>query len=97
MISGTVAAGSERFATGTGGADPLSVIGRFHGESLVTVSLMDGRLLRATRSATREITWTLVPGEGFEQPLRFQGRLSVQVRIVEDADAFSEGCGENCL
>ena len=48
-------------------------------------------------TATREITWTLAPGEGFEQPLRFQGRLSVQVRIVEDPDAFGEECSENCF
>lgn len=89
QITGTVTSGSERLAAKTGGANPLSVTGRFHGESLATVSLMDGHLLRATRSATREITWTLAPGEGFEQPLRFQGRLSVQVRIEE--------CGGNCF
>ena len=89
QITATVTSGSERLAAGAGATDPLSVAGRFHGESLATVSLMDGRLLRATRSATREITWTLAPGEGFEQPLRFQGRLSVQVRIEE--------CSENCF
>lgn len=89
QITGTVTSGSERLAAGAGATDPLSVTGRFHGESLATASLMDGRLLRATRSATREITWTIAPGEGFEQPLRFQARLSVQVRIEE--------CGENCF
>lgn len=89
QITATVTSGSERLVAGAGGAHPLSVAGRFHGESLATVSLMDGRLLRATRSATREITWTLAPAEGFEQPLRFQGRLSVQVRIEE--------CSENCF
>ena len=88
QITGAVTSGSERLAAEAGGAIPLSVTGRFHGESLASVSLMDGRLLRATRSATREITWTLTPGEGFEQPLRFQGRLSVQVRIEE--------CRDNC-
>lgn len=87
QITGKVAAEGERLAPD--GATPLSVTGRFHGESLATVSLMDGRLMRATRSATREITWTLPPGEGFEQPLRFEGRLSLQVRIEE--------CGEHCL
>lgn len=87
QITGTVASGSDRLAPD--GATPLAVTGRFHGESLATVSLMDGRLMRATRSAIREITWTLAPGEGFEQPLRFEGRLSVQVRIEE--------CGENCF
>lgn len=88
-ITGTVVLANELLAAGESEARPISVMGRFHGESLATVSLMDGRLLHATRSATREITWTLAPGEGFEQPLRFEGRLSVQVRIEE--------CGENCF
>jgi hypothetical protein len=88
QITGLVKSDNERLAAEAGDTVPVSVTGKFHGELLAAVSLMDGRLLGATRSAAREIAWTLAPGEGFEQPLRFQGRLSVQVRIEE--------CSDNC-
>ena len=83
QISGTVVSGAEKPPEGT-------AQGRFHGESLNTVSLGDARLLAARRSATREITWTLVPVEGLPERPQFRGRLSVQVQI--------EACNEDpCL
>jgi hypothetical protein len=69
-------------------ASLLEPAARFHGESLATILLINGRLLRAERSATREITWSLPPVEGREQPAGFKARLSVQVRIEE--------CRESC-
>jgi len=74
QISGVVASGPEKPPEGTGQA-------RFHGEALNTVSLLDGRLLAATRSATREITWTLAPVEGLPEPPQFRTRLSIEVQI----------------
>ena len=75
------------FGSVTGGADRPDAAGkaegRFHGESLATLSLGDARLLLATRSAIREITWVLPPVEGLPERPRFRGRLSVQVRIEE--------------
>jgi len=61
--------------------------GTFHGESLATLSLEDGRLLSATRSASREITWLLAPVEGLPERPQFRGRLSVEVQI--------QSCDEN--
>ena len=97
-ISGQVASGKERSLNDGADSGVVSVAGRFHAESLSTVSLTDGHLLAATRSATREITWTLAPGKGSGdnsskcedsgQPPRFQARLSVQVTIG--------GCGDGC-
>ncbi len=83
QLFGTVVAGPEKPPEGTAQA-------RFHGESLNTVSLGDARLLAATRSATREITWTLAPVEGLPERPQFRARLSVQVQI--------EACNEtSCL
>jgi hypothetical protein len=74
QIDGTVASGPEKPPEGDAAA-------RFHGESLSTVSLDDGRLLSATRSATREITWTLRPVSGLAEPPRFGSRLTVEIQI----------------
>lgn len=83
QISGTVVSGTEKPPEGT-------AQGSFHGESLNTVSLGDGQLLGATRSATREITWILVPVEGLSERPQFTGRLAVQIEI--------EACNEDpCL
>ena len=60
--------------------------GRFHGESLSTLSLQDGGLLRAIRSASRERTDLLAPVPGLPDRPRFRATLSVQVEI--------EGCDE---
>jgi hypothetical protein len=60
--------------------------GRFHGESLSTVSLQDGGVLRATRSASRERTDILAAIAGLPERPRFRATLSVQVEI--------EGCDE---
>jgi hypothetical protein len=76
QIVGSVIAGAEKPPEGT-------ARGNFHGESLATLSLSDGRVLEATRSATREISWTLKPVEGLERPPQFRARLSVQIEIQE--------------
>jgi hypothetical protein len=79
-IFGTVVSGAEKPPEGTAQA-------RFHGESLNTLSLSDGRLLAAARSALREVTWTLAPIEGLRERPQFRGRLSVEVQI--------EACNED--
>jgi hypothetical protein len=75
QILGTVAAGPEKPPEGTAQA-------RFHGESLATISLRDGRLLGATRSASRELSWTLEPVPGLLAPPQFHAQLSAQVEIA---------------
>jgi hypothetical protein len=75
QIAGGVAAGPDKPQEGT-------AEGRFHGESLVTLSLMDAHVMTATRSAVREITWTL-PAPGLPEAPRFRGRMTVQVEIYE--------------
>ncbi len=83
QLSGIVVSGTEKPPEG-------SAQGRFHGESLNTVSLGNARLLAATRSAMREIIWTLAPIEGLPERPQFSGRLAVQVQI--------EACnGDPCL
>lgn len=83
ILSGTVVTGAEKPPEGT-------AEGHFHGESLNTISLGDARLLAATRSATREIAWTLAAVEGLPERPRFVGRLSVQIEM--------EACNEDpCL
>lgn len=53
----------------------------FFAESLSTLSLLDGSLIEATRSAKRETTWTLDPVEGLPDAPKFSSRLSVTVAI----------------
>ncbi len=79
-IFGAVVSGAKKPPEGTAQA-------RFHGESLNTLSLGDGHLLAARRSALREITWTLSPIEGLRERPQFRGRLSVEVQI--------EACNED--
>jgi hypothetical protein len=74
QISGTITAGSERPAEGTATAN-------FHAESLSTLALDDLRLMEATRSAVREVVWTLAPVAGLPTPPQFRGRLLVEIRI----------------
>ena len=76
QISGMVTSGSEKPPEGTAQA-------RFHGESLATLSLSDGHVLEATRSAMREISWTLAPIAGLAKPPEFRARLAVQIDIKE--------------
>jgi len=76
QISGKVTGGADSPQEATGE-------GRFYGESLALISLADGRVLTATRSATREITWTLARVEGLPEPPRFRGKLSVEISIEE--------------
>jgi len=74
QLFGTVVAGEEKPPEGAAQA-------RFHGESLSTLALDDGRLLAATRSAKREVTWTLAPVEGLGERPQFRATLSVEVQI----------------
>ena len=55
--------------------------GSFFADALSTVSLLDGSLLSAVRSAARETSWTLAPVEGLPEPPRFAAKLSVSVTI----------------
>ncbi len=73
-ISGTIAAGFEKPKEGTAQA-------HFHAESVSTLALDDLRFMMATRSAVREVVWTLAPVEGLPTPPQFRGRLSVEIRI----------------
>jgi hypothetical protein len=76
QITGTVSTGAEKPPEGY-------AEGRFQGESLATLSLNDVSFLAATRSASREITWTLAPVSGLDHPPQFRARLSAQIEIEE--------------
>lgn len=64
--------------------------GRFHAESLSTLverrtadpRMWPGKLMAATRSASREVTRVLDPVPGMSQPPRFRARISAQVEIT---------------
>lgn len=89
-ISGTIIGGSEKPAEGTATAN-------FHGESLSRLALEDMRLLDATRSAVREVVWTLAPVAGLPTPPQFRGRLLVEIRIQacdETPCNFGSGAAE---
>ncbi len=73
-ITGTVASGAEKPAEGNAAA-------HFHAESLSTLALDDLRLMSASRSATRDILWTLAPVKGLEKPPQYRGRLFVEISI----------------
>ena len=73
-IIGTVSSGAEKSAEGNAAA-------HFHAESLSTLALDDLRLMSASRSATRDILWTLAPVEGLEKPPQYRGRLIVEISI----------------
>ncbi|MBZ5702721.1 MAG: hypothetical protein LAN84_12845 [Acidobacteriia bacterium] len=61
--------------------EPAARRGSFFADALSTVSLLDGSLLSAVRSAARETSWTLAPVEGLPEPPRFAAKLSVSVTI----------------
>lgn len=73
-ITGTVTSGAEKSAEGSASA-------HFHAESLSTLALDDLRLMSASRTATRDILWTLAPVEGLEKPPQYRGRLFVEISI----------------
>lgn len=73
-ISAPVVTGAEKPAEGSARA-------HFHAESLSTLALDDLRLMQATRSAAREIVYTLAPVDGLAAPPQFRGRLLVEIRI----------------
>ena len=73
-ISGAVSAGAEKPAEGSASA-------HFHAESLSTLAQDDLRLISASRSATRDIVWTLAPVEGLAKPPQYRGRLFVEISI----------------
>jgi hypothetical protein len=74
QITATVTAGREKPPEGNGAA-------RFSSETLATVSLDDGSLLEAARTAVQEISWTLAPVAGLAQPPEFRMKLAAEVRI----------------
>ena len=76
QILGSVTSGPERPPEG-------AAQGRFHAESLATISLDDGHLLAATRSATREISWTLPSAGDLAGPAQFRTQLSAEVQMEE--------------
>jgi hypothetical protein len=73
-ITGTVSSGAEKPAEGSAAA-------HFHAESLSTLALDDLRLMSASRSATRDILWTLAHVEGLEKSPQYRGRLFVEISI----------------
>jgi hypothetical protein len=73
-ISGSVSAGAEKPAEGSASA-------HFHAESLSTLALDDLQLRSASRTATRDIVWTLAPVEGLAKPPQYRGRLFVEISI----------------
>lgn len=73
-ITGKVISGAEKSAEGNAAA-------HFHAESLSTLALDDLRLMSTSRSATRDILWTLAPVEGLEKPPQYRGRLFVEISI----------------
>jgi len=67
---------------GAGDASPQErAEATFFAESLADVSLLDGSLISATRSASREILWTPGPVEGLPDPPQFRAKLSATVTI----------------
>lgn len=54
----------------------------FYADSLNTVSMLDGSLLKASRSASREKKELLSPIEGFSNPPEFGSKLTVTVTIL---------------
>ena len=75
----------------TGGESQLEL--RFHAESLNTISLQDGGVLAATRSASRDLVRVLGSVAGLPDPPRFRATLSVQVEIEECDDASCSSTG----
>jgi hypothetical protein len=53
----------------------------FFADSLTTLSLLDGSVMNATRSATRETRWILEPVKGLAQPPEFRIKLTVTVTL----------------
>ncbi len=54
----------------------------FYADSLNTISLLDGSLLKASRSATRETTELLDPVHGLADPPTFGSKLTITVTIL---------------
>lgn len=54
----------------------------FYADSLNTISLLDGSLLKASRSATRETTELLNPVSGLADPPTFGSKLTITVTIL---------------
>jgi hypothetical protein len=83
QMAGVVHAGKELPPEGTADAS-------FHGESLTTIALGDGRVLAAARSAAREIRWRLLPVDGLDHPPEFHSRLLAEIDIKECHGPCSE-------
>jgi hypothetical protein len=83
QISASVTAGAEKPPEGAADAS-------FRGESLSTIALEDGRLVGATRSAARNIVWTLTPTAGLTDAPRFSSRLAVEIEIENCDDTVCD-------
>jgi hypothetical protein len=74
QITAAVTAGREKPPEG-------SATARFSSAALATVSLDDASLVRAARTAMREISWTLRPVAGLPKPPQFDLQVAAEVRI----------------
>ena len=66
---------------------------RFFAESLTTLSLEDGSVLSASRSARKEIVQVLAAVAGMRETPRFRATLSVQVQIESCVEGRCEAAG----
>jgi len=66
---------------------------RFFAESLTTLSLEDGSVLSASRSARKEIVQVLAAVAGMREAPRFRATLSVQVQIESCVEGRCEAAG----
>lgn len=81
-IQGRVEDAGGRF-TGDGkeGGPTASGEANFYADSVARLSLFDAHLISATRSASREVVWTLAAVEGLPERPQFRAKLSVSVTI----------------
>ena len=95
QVSGHAPSPSAAGAAAKSGApdESLDFEIRFHAESLNTISLQNGNLVGATRSASQELVRVLGPVAGLPDPPRFRATFSVQVEIegCDDASCSSSG------
>jgi hypothetical protein len=101
-ISGRILESAAKVSGGVGVRDddeaknpPGNKTERFFAESLSTISLDDGRVLAASRSARKEIVQVLPPAPGMTEPPRFRATLSVQVEIESCVGGPCEAVGNH--
>jgi hypothetical protein len=64
-------------------SNPAGARAAFHAESLATVSLKNGAVLAASRSASRELSWVPALAKGAGRPPRFHARLAAEITVEE--------------